>query len=105
MVVPFDGKSSHTRLLRQYVSPHAVDVWLGWGLGIQLFRIVFVVDVVANSDELPAIVAACEENDCDAEYFGCRDASEIGGISFEYELVYTDGNGPNEERIELLVML
>ena len=105
VLVPFDGKSSHTRLFCQHVPPHAVDVWLGRGLRIELLRVVLVVDVIANSDELSAIVAACEENDSDAENLGGRDASEVWGVGFEYELVHTDRNGPDKERIELLVML
>lgn len=105
MLVPFDSKPGHTRLLSQDVPPHSVDVWLGGGLSIELFRIVFIVDVVADSNELSAIVAACEENDCNTEDLGCRDASEVWGVGFEYELVHADGNGPDEEGIKLLVML
>ena len=103
--IPFDSKSCHTRLLCKHVPPHAVDVWFGWGLSVELFRVVLIVDVVANSDELSAVVAACEEDDCDAEDLGCRDASEVRRICFEYKLVHADGDGPNEEGIELLVML
>ena len=105
MFVPFDSKSGHTRFLCQDVPPHTVDIWLGGGLSIELFRVVFIVDVVANSNELSAIVAACEEDDSNAENLGCRNASEIWGVGFEYEFVHADGDGPDEERIELLVML
>ena len=103
--VPFDSKSSDTRFLREHVSPYAVDVWLCGRFSIELFGVVFIVDVIANSDELSAIVATCEEYDSDAENLGCRDPSEVWGIGFEYELVHADGNGPNEQRIKLLVML
>lgn len=105
MLVPFNSKSSYTGLLCKHVPPHAVDVWFGGGFSVELFRVVFIVDVVANSDELSAIIAACEEDDCNTEDFGCRDAPEVWGIGFEYELVHADGDGPNEEGIELLVML
>lgn len=102
--IPLDSKSSHARLLCKDVPPHAVDVWLGGRLCIELFRVVFIVDVVANSDKLSAIVATCEEDDCDTENLGCGDAAEIGWVGFEYELVYADGDWPDEEGIELLVM-
>ena len=96
MRIPFDSESSYTRLLCKHVSPHAVDVWLGGGFSVELLGVVFVVDVIANSDELSAIVATCEEDDSDSENLGCRDASEVRWVSFEYELVHADGNGPNK---------
>ena len=94
--VPFDSESSDTRLLGEHVSPHAVNVWFGGGFSIELFGVVFVVDVVADSDEFSAIVAACEEDDGDAQDLGCRDASEVWGVGFEYELVHAHWDGPNE---------
>ena len=105
MPLPFDSKPSDTGFLCKHVPPHAVNVWLGRGLRIELFRVVFVVDIVAHSDEFSAIVATCEEDDSDAENLGCRDPSEVWGISFKYELVDADGNRTDEERIKLLVML
>ena len=105
LLVPLDSESGHTRLLCKHVPPHAVNVWLRGGFSVELFGVVFIVDVVANPDKLSAIVAACEEDDGDAENLGCRDASEVWGVGFEYEFVHADGDGPDEERIELLVML
>lgn len=96
MLVPFDRKSSYTRLLCKHISPHAIDVWLGGRFSIKLFGVVFIVDVIANSNELSAIVAACEENHGDAEDLGCGDASEVWGVSFEYEFVHADWDGPNK---------
>ena len=105
MLIPFDSESCYTGLLCQYVPSHAVDVWLGRWFSIELFRVVFVVDIVTNSDELSTIVAACKKNDCDTEDLRRRDASEVWGIGFEYELIHSNGNGPDEKGIELLVML
>ena len=56
--VPFDSEASDTRLLREHVTAHTLDVHFGRRLGIELLRIVLVVHVVSHADELPIVVAA-----------------------------------------------
>jgi len=58
--IPLDRKASDPGLFGKDVSPHTVHDGLGWRLGVEFFRIVLVIDVVADSYELPAIVAASE---------------------------------------------
>lgn len=65
--VPFDSEPRHTRLLSQDIPPHTINVWLRRWLGVEFFRVVFVVHVVSNADKLSALVAACEEDDSDTK--------------------------------------
>jgi hypothetical protein len=103
--VPLDGEASHTGLLGQNVALDALNDGLCRGLGSQLLRVVFVVDIVSYSYEFTAIVGACQEDDCDAEYFGIGNARDVGSIGLEDELVYADGDRPDEQRVKLLVVL
>lgn len=102
---PFDSESRDSWLLSKHVPSDALNDRLGGRLGIKLLRIIFVVDVVANSYELSPVVTACQEDDSDSKYFGSGDPFEVRRVSFEDELVHADGNGSDKKRVKLLVML
>ena len=61
--IPFDSESSNPRLFRKHVSLHALNDGFGRRLGIELFGVVLVVDIVSNAHELSTIVTAREEDD------------------------------------------
>ena len=103
--VPLNRKPSDSWLLSKDISSDSLNDGLSWGLGIQLVRIVFVVDVVADSDELPSVVAASQKDDSDAEDFGSWYPFEVWRVGFEDELVHAYRDGSHEERVKLLIML
>lgn len=103
--LPLDVEPGDTGLFGQHAALDSVGEDLCRGLGIQLLRVVFVVDVVANTDKFSAVVGACEENDGDAEDVGVGDLGAVWGIGLEEELVDADGDRPDKERFELLIIL
>ena len=103
--IPLDGKARHSRLVGENVAADLVDNGLGGGVGGEFVRLVLVIDIIANTDKLAAIVGAGQENDSDAKDVGVGNAARLRSIGLEDELVYTDGDGANEERVELLVVL
>lgn len=54
--LPLDGEPGNTWLIGQDVSANLLDDRLGRRIGIQLFCLVLIVDVVSNSNELAAVV-------------------------------------------------
>lgn len=102
---PFDREPRHTGLFGQHISLHTINLQVGGGLSVHLFRIISIVDVVSNAHEFSVMVAACKKDDCDAEDLSCRDASEVWRIGFEDEFVDTDRDWADEEGVELLVVL
>lgn len=104
-VLPFDGEASHTRLLSEDIAADVLDLGLRRGVGGQFFRVVLVVHVVAHTDEFTTIIAACEQNDGDAEDLRIGDPLVIGRIGLEDELVHSDRDGTNEQRVEFLILL
>lgn len=104
MNVPFNSESRDPRLLGQDVPPDLFDDRLRRRALIQFRLGVFIVDVVAHAHKLALVVAACEENDGDADDFAVGDACEVGRVCFENELVDADGYGPNEQRVKLLII-
>lgn len=72
--------------------------------GIKLICIVFIVYIVSDADEFSIVVGAGKEDNSDAEYLRIGDSFGVGRISFEEELVYTNGYGTDEKGIELLVV-
>lgn len=102
---PFDGETGHTRLLSEDVAFHSLNDGLRRGLSIELLRIVLIVDVVSNSHELASVVGASQEHDCDAQNVGVGDASGVGSLSFEEELVDSHGDGADEKGVQFLVIL
>jgi len=102
---PFDSESSDSWLLSKHVPSDTLNDRLGGRLRIKLLRIIFVVDVVANSYELSPIITACQEDDSDPKYLGSGDSFEVRRVSFEDELVHADRNGSDKKRVKLLVML
>lgn len=103
--IPLDSKASDSWLLSEDVAADLLEDRLGWWISVQLLRIVLVVDIVSNPNELSTIVGASEEDDSDTKDFGIRDSGGIGGFCDEDELVYTDWDGSNKETVQLLVML
>ena len=67
---PFDRKPRDSWFLRKYIPPHPLDDGFRWWFGVQLLAVVFVVDVVADADELAGVIGAGEEDDGDTENFG-----------------------------------
>lgn len=74
-------------------------------IGSQLFRVVLVVNVVTHANEFAAIIAASEQNDSDAEDLRIGDTLVIGGVRFENELVHSDRDGADKQRVEFLILL
>jgi hypothetical protein len=103
--LPLDGEASHTRLLSKDIAADVLDLRLRRGIGSQFFRVVLVVHVVAHTDEFTTVIAASEQNDGDAEDLGIGDPLVIGGIGLENELVHSDGDGTDEQRVEFLILL
>jgi hypothetical protein len=103
--IPFNSKAGHARLLCQYVALDSVNDGLGWRLGAELLRVIFVVYVVAHAHELAAIVGTRQENDSNTQNIGVRDARRVRGIRFENELVDSNRNRSDKERVEFLIVL
>lgn len=103
--VPLYRKAGDTWLLSQDVAADLLDDGLRRRVGVQLLGLVLVVDIVADADELAAVVGAGQEDDSDTEDLGVGDALSIGSVGLEDELVDADGDGADEEGVELLVVL
>lgn len=103
--IPLDGEASHTGLFSEDIAANTLNDGLGWGLCRQLLGVVLIVDIVANTDELTAVVAAGQEDDSDTEDFGGGDALQVGRIGLEDELVHADGDWANKEGVEFLIVL
>lgn len=104
-LIPFDGKPRHPRLLREDISADTFNYRLRGGLVDKLLRIILVVDVVSHPHELPAVVAAAQQDHGHAQDLGRRYPLEVWRVSLEDELVYPDWDRPDEEGVELLVVL
>lgn len=104
LAVPLDAEAGDSGLLGKDDSSDLLDDRLGGGLGGKLLVGVFVVDVVANADKLATVVGAGEEDDGDTENLGRRELVERGRVGFEDELVDTDWDWTDEERVEFLVV-
>lgn len=103
--VPLDGESGDTGLLREDVALHALDDGLGRGLRVELLRVVLIVDVVSHSHKLAAVVGTGQKDDSNTEDVGIGDARRAGSLGLEDKLIDADGDGPDEEGVELLVIL
>jgi hypothetical protein len=104
-IIPLDREASHTGLLSEDIAANTLNDGLGWGLCCQLLGVVLIVDIVANTDELAAVVAAGQEDDGNTQDFGGGDALQVGRIGLEDELVHADGDGADQEGVEFLVIL
>lgn len=102
---PFDSKAGNTGLLSEHVPTDTVEERLRGWVSIKLIRVVFVVDIVSDADELAAIVGTGEEDDGDAEDLSVWDALGVRWVGFKDELVDADWDGTNEEGVEFLVVL
>lgn len=60
---PLNGESGDSWFLCKYISSDPLDDGLSGRFGIQLLAIVFIVDVVSDSDEFAGVVGAGEEDD------------------------------------------
>ena len=103
--IPLDGKPGHTRLLCQDIASYALNNGLGRRLRVELLRVVLVVDVVSHSNKLATVVCTCQEDDSHTKDVGIGDARRAGGLGLEDKLVDANGNRPDEEGVELLVVL
>lgn len=63
---PLDREPRDSWLLCKYVSPHLLDDRLRGRFGVQLLAVVFIVDVVSDTDEFAGVVGAGEKDDGDA---------------------------------------
>lgn len=102
---PLDRKASDAGLLSEHVPADAVEERLCGRVGIELIRVIFVVDVVSDANELAAIVSAGEEDDSDAEDLSIGNALGVRWVGLKDELVDADGDGANEEGVEFLIVL
>lgn len=105
VAVPFDSEAGDSGLLGEDVAADLLDDGLGGRLVDQLLVGVLVADVVADADELPAVVGASEQDDGDAKDLGCGDVGGVGRVGLEDELVDADGDGTDEEGVEFLIVL
>ena len=102
---PLDGKARNAGLLGQDVALNMLDERLGWRVLVHVGVVVLVVDVVADANELAAVVGARQKDHGDAQDVGIRNARGLGGLGLKDELVHADGNGAYEKGVELLVVL
>ena len=49
--------------------PHPLDDWFGGRIIVHFLGIVFIIDIIADPDELAVVVAAGEEDNSHAEDF------------------------------------
>jgi len=103
--LPLDSEAGNSWLLGEDVAADLLEDWLGWGIGVELLRVILVVDIVADSNELATVIGAGEEDDGDTEDLSIRDSGGVWCTGLEDELVDANWDGANEEGIELLVML
>jgi hypothetical protein len=66
-------------------------------LCVELFRVIFIVDVVANADKFSPVVATSEENDRDTKYFRSRNPLQVRRIGFEDEFIHSNRNGADKK--------
>lgn len=104
-VLPLDSESGHSWLLSKDVSADSFNNRFGRRVLGELFRVVFVVHIVSNTNKFPAIIAASEKNHCDTENFRSRDSLQVRSVGLEKELVDTNGDGSDKKRVEFLVIL
>ena len=103
--LPLNGESSHSGLLGQDVSLHTLNDRLGGGLSVQLFGVIFVVDIVTDANEFTSIVGAGQKNDSDTEDFSVGNARGIRSVSLKDKFVDADRDRADEKRVEFLVVL
>lgn len=103
--VPLDGEARHAGLLSEDVSANALDDGLGRWLGVELGGVIFVVDVVADANKLAVVVGAGQKDDGDTEDVAIGDDLGVWRVGLEEELVDADGDGADEEGVELLIVL
>ena len=102
---PFDGKAGDSRLLCQHISSDLLEDRLRWRIRIELFRVIFVVDIVANSHKLSTIIGTCKKDDGDSKDFGVWDSVGVRRVGFEEEFVDTDGYWADKKGVKLLIVL
>lgn len=105
VAIPLDSEAGDSGLLCEDVAADLLDDGLGGRLVDQLLVGVLVADVVADADELAAVVGASEQDDGDAKDLGCGDVGGVGRVGLEDELVDADGDGTDEEGVEFLIVL
>lgn len=97
--IPLDGKSSHTGLLSKNVATDLLDDGLGGGIGVELLRLIFVVDVVSHSHELTAVIGAGQEHDRHAHDLRVGDALGVRRVRLENELVNAHRDGSHQQSV------
>jgi hypothetical protein len=103
--VPLDRKSSNSRLFSQKVSHNSLHNRDLWRLVVEFWRVIFVVDIVSNTDKLAAIVGTSQEQDGHAEKLRGGNAVGLGGIGFENELVDADRDRTDKKGIKNNIVL
>jgi hypothetical protein len=97
--VPLDGETSDTGLLGQHVADNSLVDGLGWRRLRELGAVVLVADVVSNTNKLTSVVGAGQKDDGDAQNLGGEELGDIGRVGLEDELVDSDGNRTDKERV------
>lgn len=103
--LPLDSETGNSGLLCEDISTDLLEDRLGWWVGIELLRIVLIVDIVSDTNELSAIVGAGKEDDGDTQDLGIWNTAGVWWVGLEDELVYTNGNRTDKEGVEFLIML
>ena len=103
--IPLDGEPRHAGLASKDIAADLLDDGLG-GRGVdQLVALVLVVDIVAHAHKLAAVVRAGEQDHRHAEQLVDGDALGVGRVRLEDKLVDAHGDRPDQQRVELLVVV
>jgi hypothetical protein len=84
---------------------HLLDDGLGRRVKCKSLVCVLVVHVVSDAHELALLVAATEQDNCDADDLAVGNARQVWGVGAELELVDANRERADEDGIELLVIL
>ncbi len=102
---PLDSEARNARLVGEHVAADLLDHGLSGRVVDQLVALVLVVDVVADAHKFAAIVGARQQDHRHAEQLVDGDALRVGRVRLKDELVDADGDGADEQRVELLVVV
>jgi len=103
--IPLDSESRDSGLLGQHVANNPLKDRLAGRLVLKLWDIVFVADIVTNTDELTTIVGAGKQDDGDAQDLGGRELANSWRIGLEDELVDADRDRSNKEFSKFLIVV
>jgi len=103
--IPFDGEPRDSGLLGQHVAHNPLEDRLVGRLVLKLGGVVFVADIVANTDELTTIVGTGEEDDGDSQNLGGGKLGDVRRLGLEDELVNPNRDGADKQFSQFLVVV